>query len=120
MNKTTDFMLKWFLPICVVIIVLSGAGQIVYGSVVVGAIQVFTGFYAATMITPMKMERMVKRYAIWMGILTVGMIGCLITLLYIGVYYGAFSTALVTGAGAFNIYILYFKKDEDEEEHRND
>ncbi|AMO25931.1 hypothetical protein Blue_108 [Bacillus phage Deep Blue] len=116
MNKTTDFMLKWFLPICVVIIGLSGAGQIVYGSVVIGAIQVYTGFYVATMITPMKMERMVKRYAIWMGILTVGMIGCLITLLYLGVYYGAFSTALVTGAGAFNMYILYFKHGKEEQE----
>lgn len=113
MNKTVDFMLKWFLPACVIIIGLSGAGQIVYGSVAVGVIQVFTGFYVATLITPMKMERMVRRYAIWTGILTVGMIGCLITLVYLGVYYGAFSTLLVTVAGAYAIYILYVKKEEE-------
>lgn len=115
MNKTTDFMLKWFLPACVIIIGVSGAGQIVYGSAVIGAIQVFTGFYVATMITPMKMERMVKRYAIWMGILTVCMIGCIIILLFLGNYFGAFSTVLVTGAGTLNIYTLYFKKEEEEE-----
>lgn len=114
MEKTTDFMLKWFLPACVIIIGLSGAGQIVYGSVVIGAMQVFTGFYVATMITPMRVERMVKRYAIWLGILTVGMVGCLITMLYLGVYFGAFSTALVTGAGIANIYILYFKQGKEE------
>ncbi|AFQ96440.1 putative membrane protein [Bacillus phage vB_BceM_Bc431v3] len=117
MNKTTDFMLKWFLPICIMIILFSGAGQIIYGSVTVGIIQVFTGFYVATMITPMKMERMVKRYAIWLGVLTVGMIVCLITLLFLGNYFGALSTALVTIAGAFNIYVLHFKHGK--EEHKN-
>ncbi|AHN66649.1 hypothetical protein Bcp1_174 [Bacillus phage Bcp1] len=116
MNKTIDFMLKWFLPICIMIILFSGAGQIVYGSVTVGLIQVFTGFYVATMITPMKMERMVKRYAIWLGILTVGMIISLIVLLFIGNYFGAFSTVLVTGAGMYNIYILYFKQGKEDQE----
>jgi len=116
MNKTTDFMLKWFLPICIMIILFSGAGQIIYGSVTVGIIQVFTGFYVATMITPMKMERMVKRYAIWLGILTVGMIVGLIVLLCLENYFGAFSTTLVTGAGMFNIYILYFKNGKEVQE----
>ncbi|BEU14799.1 hypothetical protein [Bacillus phage CM1] len=114
-EKLASLVPTKLMPACGWFIIILGTLQItLFGSWAIGGIQTFTGLYILTVAVPMRMESMVRRYAIWLIFMTVVMFGAMIALIYMGQYFGALSTAFVIAGGIATIYQYYFNADKEE------